>query len=126
MKTVLLLDDARAIRNIYSEIISQAGYQAYTAADAEEGLLHIAEHGLPDLIVTDINMPGIGGLKFCKRVRNISKHIPLFVMSMYSERALVIEAQFFGIAGWMLKPVEPEYFLNTLRAVLDDPQTLST
>lgn len=126
MKTVLLLDDARAIRNIYSEVIRQAGFQAYTAADAEEGLLHIAEHGLPDLIVTDINMPGIGGLEFCKRVRDISKQVPMFVMSVYSERALVMEAQFLGITGWMLKPVEPEYFLNALRAVFDDPQTLST
>lgn len=48
------------------------------------------------------------------------------VLLLDDARALVIEAQLFGIAGWMLKPVEPEYFLNTLRAVLDDPQTLST
>lgn len=126
MKTVLLLDDAQAIRSVYSEVIRQAGFQAHTAASGEEGLLHIDEHGMPDLIVTDINMLGIGGLEFCKRVRDISEHMPVFVMSSYSERHLVIEAQFLGINVWMLKPVKPEYFLNQLRTVLGDPQTLST
>ena len=126
MKTVLLLDDVRAIRSVYAEVIRQAGFEAHTASSAEEGLQHIAEHGAPDLIVTDINMPGTSGLGFCKHVRSLSKQTPILVMSAYSDKDLVIEAKSPGIAGWMLKPVEPEYFLNTLRAVLGEPQTLST
>lgn len=125
MKTVLLLDDARAIRSVYAEVIRQAGFEAYTASSAEEGLQHIAEHGAPDLIVTDINMPDTSGIEFCKRLRKLTKHTPIIVMSAYSDKSLVIEAKSLGIMRWILKPVEPEYFLNTLRAVLGEPQTES-
>lgn len=125
MKTVLLLDDARAIRSVYAEVIRQAGFEAYTASSAEEGLQHIIEHGAPDLIVTDINMPGVDGIAFCQHLRNLTKHTPIVVMSAYSDKSQVLEARSLGIMRWILKPVEPEYFLNTLRAVLGEPQTLS-
>lgn len=126
MKTVLLLDDARSIRSVYGEVIRQAGFEAQTASSAEEGLQYIADHGAPDLIVTDINMPGIGGLEFCKRVRHVVRHTPIIVMSALSDKSLVAQAKIAGVQGWMLKPVEPEYFLNKLRAVLGEIQALSS
>lgn len=125
MKTVLLLDDARSIRSVYAEVIRQAGFDACTVSSAEEGLQHIVDHGTPDLIVTDINMPGINGLEFCRRVRHVAKHIPILVMSAQSDKGLVDEARAIGVQGWMLKPVEPEYFLNKLRSVLGAPQAVS-
>jgi two-component system, chemotaxis family, chemotaxis protein CheY len=126
MKTVLLLDDARAIRSVYSEVIRQAGFEAITASSAEEGLQYIADHGTPDLIVTDINMPGMRGLEFCKRVQHVASHTPIFVMSALSDKGLVTEAKKVGVQGWMLKPVEPEYFLNKLKSVLGESQPLSS
>lgn len=118
MKTVLLLDDARSIRSVYAEVIRQAGFEAQTASSAEEGLQYIVDHGAPDLIVTDMNMPGINGLEFCKRVRQVARHTPIIVMSSLSDKGLVSEAKTVGIQGWLLKPVEPEYFLNKLRDAL--------
>ena len=126
MKTVLLLDDARSIRSMYAEVIRQAGFEAQTASSVEEGLQYIVEHGTPDLIVTDINMPGLSGLEFCKRVRHVSKNTPIIVMSALSDKGLVAEARSVGIQGWMLKPVEPEYFLNKLSSLLSETQTLSS
>lgn len=126
MKTVLLLDDARSIRSVYSEVIRQAGFEAQTASSAEEGLQYIVDHGTPDLIVTDINMPGISGLEFCKRVRHVAKHTPIIVMSALSDKGMVAEANTVGVQGWMLKPVEPEYFLNKLKSILGETQALSS
>jgi len=125
MKTVLLLDDARSIRSVYAEVIRQAGFEAQTASSAEEGLQYIVDHGTPDLIVTDINMPGISGLEFCKRVRNVAKHTPIIVMSALSDKSLVAQAKELGVHGWILKPAEPEYFLNKISYVLGQPQALS-
>ena len=82
--------------------------------------------GTPDLIVTDINMPGISGLEFCKRVRNVAKHTPIIVMSALSDKGMVAEAKTVGVQGWMLKPVEPEYFLNKLKSILGETQALSS
>lgn len=126
MKTVLLLDDARSIRSVYAEVIRQAGFEAQTASSAEEGLQQIVDHGTPDLIVTDVNMPGMSGLEFCKRVRLVSRHTPIIVMSALSDKGLVAEARLVGVQAWMLKPVEPEYFLNKLKSCLGEAQALSS
>jgi len=126
MKTVLLLDDARSIRSVYAEVIRQAGFEAQTASSAEEGLQQIVDHGTPDLIVTDVNMPGMSGLEFCKRVRLVSRHTPIIVMSALSDKDLVAAARLVGVQAWMLKPVEPEYFLNKLKSCLGEAQALSS
>ncbi|HEX4918362.1 MAG TPA: response regulator [Limnobacter sp.] len=118
MKTVLLLDDARAIRSIFGELIRRAGFEAQTASTAEEGFQYIQEHGAPDLIVTDINMPGITGLEFCRRVRSMTNHVPILVLSAQSDKELIQEARQAGVNGWMLKPVEPEYFMNRVISAL--------
>ncbi|WP_341238071.1 response regulator [uncultured Limnobacter sp.] len=126
MKTVLLLDDARSIRRVYAEIIRQAGFEAHAVASAEEGLQYMVDHGIPDLIVTEIDMPGIGGLEFCSRVRQVARHTPIIVMSTLAGKGLVTEAKLLGVQGWMLKPVQPEYFLNKLKSVLDETHALSS
>ena len=125
MKTVLLIDDARAVRSVYAEVVRQAGFQAQTASSAEEALQYIVDNGTPDLIVTDIKLPGISGLEFCKRFRKVAKHTPVLVMSALSDKGLVAEAKTVGVQGWLLKPVEPEYFLNKLKSVLGEAQALS-
>lgn len=125
MKTVLLIDDARAVRSVYAEVVRQAGFQAQTASSAEEALQYIVNNGTPDLIVTDIKLPGISGLEFCKRFRKVAKHTPVLVMSALSDKGLVAEAKTVGVQGWLLKPVEPEYFLNKLKSVLGEAQALS-
>lgn len=124
-KTVLLIDDARSVRSVYSEIIRQAGFEAITASSAEEALQYIVENGTPDLVLTDIKLPGISGLEFCKRFRKVAKHTPVLVISALSDKGLVAEAKSVGVHSWMLKPVEPEYFLNKLNSVLGETQTLS-
>ena len=125
MKTVLLIDDARAVRSVYAEVVRQAGFQAQTASSAEEALQYIVDNGTPDLIVTDIKLPGISGLEFCRRFRKVAKHKPVLVMSALSDKGLVAEAKTVGVQGWLLKPVEPEYFLNKLKSVLGEAQALS-
>ena len=115
-----------SLSKAFAEIIRQAGFEPHTASSSEEALQHIIDNGTPDLIVTDINLPGISGLEFCKRFRKVAKHTPILVMSAISDKGLVAEARSVGVQGWMLKPVQPEYFLNKLKSVLDETQALSS
>jgi CheY-like chemotaxis protein len=125
MKKVLLVDDARSIRSVFSEVIRQAGFQAHTSSSAEEGFQFITENGVPDLIVTDINLPGVSGIEFCRQVRKVAQYTPILVISALSDKDLVAEAKIVGVQGWMLKPVEPEYFLSKLKSILGKPHALS-
>jgi two-component system, chemotaxis family, chemotaxis protein CheY len=126
MKKVLLVDESRSIRSVYAEVIQQAGFEAIAVSDAKAALQHIVEHGTPSLIVTEVNLPGISGLELCKRVRAVSKDLPFLIMSAQSDKDLIAVAKSMDIQGWLLKPVEPEYFLNKLNAVLGPVQTLSS
>lgn len=126
MKKVLLVDDSRSIRSVYAEVIRQAGFEAIAVEDAKAALQHIVEQGPPHLIVTEVNLPGMDGLELCKRVRTVSKSLPILVMSTKSDKALITTAKTLGLQGWLLKPVEPEYFLNKLNEMLSPVQTASS
>lgn len=62
MATILLIDDANTIRLVCAQILKQAGHDVRTAATAQQGIRDIVEAGAPDLIITDIDMPGMDGL----------------------------------------------------------------
>ncbi|HEX4855264.1 MAG TPA: response regulator, partial [Limnobacter sp.] len=111
MKKVLLVDESHSIRTTYAEVVRQAGFTAETVASAKEALQHIVEHGTPDLIITEINLPGLGGLEFCRRVRSVSRNTPIFIISTQSDKEQIAEARQIGIQGWLLKPVQPELLL---------------
>lgn len=121
MKKVLLLDDARSIRETYAAVVKQAGYEVDMASNAEEAIQKIIADGVPDLIVTDVNMPGISGIEFCKRIRAAAKGVPIIVMSSESDKNMIVDAKKAGISGWMLKPVPPEIFYNKIRSLLGEP-----
>lgn len=125
MKTVLLLDDARSIRSVFAELIKRAGFEARTASSAEEALQQMSDQGTPDLIVTDINMPGMDGMEFCKQIRTVCRNTPIIVMSAHSDKGLVSQAKELGVHSWILKPAEPEYFLNKIGHALKYSQALS-
>ncbi len=77
---VLIVDDQSMMRDIEVSIFSQSGYQTISAAGGEEGFgLALSEH--PDLIFTDLNMPGMNGLEMLLKIK---EQMPLPKAMMYS------------------------------------------
>ncbi|WP_291811654.1 response regulator [Limnobacter sp.] len=118
MANILLIDDANTIRKVCAHILTQAGHVVRTAASAEEGIRDIVDSGAPDLIITDIDMPGMDGLELCNRIRKTGATVPIVVITSYSDKEMIQRAKTLGLAGWLLKPVTPEALIQKANSAL--------
>ena len=69
---VLVVDDQDMIREVLVEILQLSGYETFQAGNGIEGLRLVEQHD-PDLVITDVRMPGMDGFEFSRRVRDTSK-----------------------------------------------------
>ena len=122
MANILLIDDANTIRKVCAHILTQAGHVVRTAASAQEGIRDIVENGAPDLIVTDIDMPGMDGLELCNRIRKTGATVPIVVITSYSDKEMIQKAKTLKLAGWLLKPVTPENLISKVNSALATKQ----
>lgn len=110
-KTILCVDDEASLLRMLALFFAGNGYRVLEAADGSEGLQHL--HGeTVDLIITDLNMPGMDGLAFLRALRRTPAHrsLPVLVLSggHADTPAKVLEA---GATALIAKPVDPECLL---------------
>ena len=120
MKTVLLVDDSATILLSISNIISKAGYAVEKASNAADGLKKFNSGAKIDLLITDLNMPGMNGIDFIKEVRKLPnyKFMPILFLTTESQQARRMEAKAAGASGWLVKPATADELLNTIKLVL--------
>jgi len=82
--SILVADDEENIRLLYLEELEEEGYQVTAAATGEEALEKIAAHK-PDLVVMDIQLPGISGVDALVRIKEIDRNLPVILCSAYSD-----------------------------------------
>jgi CheY-like chemotaxis protein len=85
MKRILVVDDEQAIRLLYHEELTDAGYHVELAANAEEALQKLGA-GRPDLMTVDVRMPGMDGLELVARVRERHRELPIIICTAYDYR----------------------------------------
>ena len=117
---VLIVDDSRAFRLILTRVLRQAGYDAVVteAATGEEGLAQLDGQQF-DLILSDWNMPGMGGLGMLEKFREGGRQEPfvLFVTTEWTEEQRST-AQAAGANGFLPKPFTPEALHQLLSGIL--------
>lgn len=84
MKKILLVDDEESIHLLYREELEEEGYEVHSALSGEEALdkLHIIS---PDLVILDINMPGMNGIDVLRRMKEMHPNMPIILCSAYQE-----------------------------------------
>jgi two-component system, chemotaxis family, chemotaxis protein CheY len=120
VKTIMLVDDSATILLSISNILGKAGYGVEKAPNAEAGLAKFKSGAKIDLLITDLNMPGMNGIDFIKEVRKLPqyKFMPILFLTTESQQSRRVEAKAAGASGWLVKPATADELLNTIKLVL--------
>lgn len=120
MKTIMLVDDSATLLLSVSNILTKAGFSVIKASSAEDGLKKLATGVVIDLLITDLNMPGLNGIDFIKEVRKLAqyKFMPILFQTTESQQSKRMEAKAAGASGWLVKPVTATELLNTIKLVM--------
>jgi DNA-binding response OmpR family regulator len=114
---ILLIEDEKKIADTLSKGLKELDYYVETAYDGKIGL-RLFESGSFNLIITDINLPGINGYDLCKTIRNRNQHIPILMLTALSATDDKIEGFNAGADDYLVKPFEFKELLVRIRALL--------
>jgi len=113
---ILVVDDEPQITRVLRRSLATRSYEVQVAADGEEAL-DLFRHWVPDLVITDLSMPHIGGLELCRRLRTISP-VPIIVLSVKGEEWIKVEALDAGADDYVTKPFGMAELFARVRAAL--------
>lgn len=120
MKTIFLVDDSATILLSISSILTKAGYAIEKASNAEDALRKFNAGVQVDLLISDLNMPGMSGIELIKEVRKLPayKFMPILFLTTESQQSKRAEAKAAGASGWIVKPATADDLLNTIKLVM--------
>jgi len=120
MKKVFMVDDSATLLASMKGIAIKAGYAVDTAASAEIALQKLKGGYVPDLIITDLNMPGMNGIELIKEIRKLPafRFKPILMLTTESQQSIRNDAKAAGAMGWLVKPVQAKQFVEVLKKVL--------
>jgi two-component system, OmpR family, KDP operon response regulator KdpE len=113
---ILVVDDEPQIRRVMRVTLGSQGYEIVEARSGEEALVKFREF-LPDLVLLDLNMPGMGGLETCRAIREGSD-VPILILTVRDAEDDKVEALDAGADDYVTKPFGMKELLARLRAAL--------
>ena len=111
-KTVLIVEDDSSARRAIGRLLKCEGWKTLEASNGVQGL-RIFRSQLPEIVLTDVVMPGLDGFYLCAVIKSISPHSPVIIMTGLGDAELDRKAQDLG-AALLRKPFEPEQLLVVL------------
>ena len=115
---VLLVDDSKMMRTVLKRVLEQTGLpisEVHEACDGEEGFT-LACQLMPDLVLSDVNMPHLGGVQLLKKIKDNAptSAVPVILVTTEGSEPAVAEAMDAGAVGYLLKPFTPEQLVDVL------------
>src|SRR3989344_5150096 len=117
MSKILVVDDEKGVRDFLRETLEIYGHEVTTAETAVLGLENL-EKNTYDLIISDIRMPGISGIRFLEQVRARYSQTPMILLSAYTTVEEAVYATKIGAADYITKPITPAALKEKVDAVL--------
>lgn len=122
MRTILFVDDSKAIRMTMSFVLKNEGFEVI---EAEDGMaaLKLLDGRKINLIISDINMPELNGLDFVRKVKNDSayqsyRYVPVVMLTTETGFEMKKEGKDAGVRAWITKPFPPETLLDTIAKLI--------
>ncbi len=124
---ILFVDDSKTMHGFVKNVLKNSKYHIIEAFSAEEAL-DLYEKHLPNMIITDIEMGGMNGLEFCKKIKenNKDRFIPVIILSSRNAPIDFETAFNYGADGYLTKPVKEQNLLNKIEeyeSVIEQKQT---
>jgi two-component system chemotaxis response regulator CheY len=119
-KTIMIVDDSSTMLMSLRNSLEIAGFKVLEAGDGAVALKTLQGGAKPDLIITDINMPNMGGIEFIGKARALAgfRFIPILALTTESQQGKRDEAKKLGATGWLLKPVSGTDLNKIIKQVL--------
>jgi DNA-binding NtrC family response regulator len=117
-KRILVVEDEANLLRVLELGLEGAGYAVERASRAEQAL-SVVERGEVDLVVTDMKLPGMGGLELLRRVRDLDSFLPVIIMTAYGTVETAVEAMKAGASDYLLKPFPLEELAITIDKALE-------
>ena len=118
-KRILAIEDHEENRRLLSDLLTSVGYELIEALSGEEGLT-AAEREMPDLILMDIQLPGIDGYEVTRRIKAnpALRHIPIIAVTSYALSGDDVKALEAGCDAYVTKPFDPADLLAKIQTFL--------
>ena len=121
-KTVMIVDDAAAIRQTVGFVLQEAGYSVIEASDGEDALNRLNGQKI-DLIISDVNMPNMDGISLLKKIKTENKFssykfVPFIMLTTEAGAGKKEEGKNAGAKAWMVKPFKPEQLLSAVKKLI--------
>lgn len=114
---ILVIDDEKGLCNMLDAILGDLGYRVTTYTDPVSAIKMFEPHQY-SMVITDIKMPGMGGIEVLQKIKERDADVPVLVITGYATVELSIQALRSGAFDILTKPFEPEEMLNRVRNVL--------
>lgn len=114
-KMVLIIDDSASFRQIISDTLRNAGYDVIEGTDGVDALAKLAGKKI-NLIICDVNMPNMNGIRFVKEVKMRPEYqsLPIIMLTTESREKRKLEGQEVGVNAWIVKPFQPDQMLKVV------------
>ena len=118
LNSVIVVDDEAPIREAVEQWLSLSGFEVQLFSRAEDCLAKLPPH-FPGVILSDVRMPGMGGLELLAAVQNRDADLPLILLTGHGDVPMAVEAMRDGAYDFLEKPFTPETLLSSLRRALE-------
>jgi DNA-binding NtrC family response regulator len=125
LNTILIVDDDDQLRKSFDKLLTEEGYAVESAASGETGLNRIKQR-IPDLVILDVQLPGMNGLETFKAMHAVDPKLPVIIMTAYGTTETAIEATKLGAFDYILKPFDIPVMLETIRKAIDAGRFMRT
>jgi two-component system chemotaxis response regulator CheY len=121
-KTIMIIDDATAIRQVVELTLKESGYDTLQAADGNDALSKLDGSNI-DLIICDVNMPNLNGIGFLEAVKSDDKYssykfTPIIMLTTEAGEDMKSKGKELGAKAWLVKPFKPDQLLSSVEKLL--------
>lgn len=121
LNSVIVIDDEASIRTAVEQWLSLSGFSVQLFARAEDCLAQLPRH-FPGVVISDVRMPGMGGMQLLERLQEQDPDLPVILLTGHGDVPMAVDAMRIGAYDFLEKPFTPQHLLGSLRRALEKRQ----